>query len=161
RPVRVGNAADTQLQLDAYGELVDAVARVYHDRARLDRETSAMLRDLGQFVCESWERPDRGIWETRGPPRAFTHSRAMSWVALDRLIAMHASGTLRARLPVERFEHNRRLIRESIERHAWNERLGAYTQFFDGDTLDASAVLLGWYGFHDPRDPRMISTADR
>lgn len=161
RPVRVGNAADAQLQLDAYGELIDAVARVYGDRGRLDRETSGMLRQFGQFVCEHWQRPDRGIWETRGPPRPFTHSRAMCWVALDRLLDLHARGIVRGSLPIGDFAESRRRIRGEIERRAWNARLGAYTQTLDGATLDASALLLGWYGFHDPAHPRMIATVDR
>jgi GH15 family glucan-1,4-alpha-glucosidase len=161
KPVRIGNAADRQLQLDAYGELVDAVSLVYGDDEQLDVETSGMLRDLGLFVCENWMRRDRGIWEIRGRPQAFTHSRVMSWVALDRLIAMQRRGTLRRPVPAEWFAEVREQVRRDVERHAWNARIRSYTQTLRGSTIDASALLLGWYGFHEPDHPRMLATLDR
>ncbi|HEU0035545.1 MAG TPA: glycoside hydrolase family 15 protein [Kofleriaceae bacterium] len=159
RPVRERNAAATQLQLDCYGEVIDACYQnVLHGRV-VDRETEAMLADFGRFVCTHWQLPDRGIWESRGAPRHYTVSKVLCWVALDRLIRIAERGC--RRLPVRELAAHRDRIAAAIHDHGWNPRLASYTTTFDDDTVDASLLLLGWYGFERPDAPRMRSTWQR
>jgi GH15 family glucan-1,4-alpha-glucosidase len=160
RPVRVGNAAMGQLQLDVYGEVVDAAAQLVGQGLRLDRETSGMLRALGDFVCRRWREPDEGIWEPRGGRRHHTHSKVLCWVALDRLLRMHRAGHL-PRADVARYERERQALRDAIERHGWSDRLRSYTQVFDGDEVDAALLQLAWYGYASAGSPRMRSTFAR
>ncbi len=160
RPVRVRNAAADQLQLDSYGEVIDAVAQICRRGAALDHETQRMLRQFGRYVCANWMRPDHGIWEPRDAPQHHTHSRVLCWVAVDRLIELHRLGAL-DRIPVDRFEENRRLIRRDVEEHGWSPRLRSYTQVLGEDSVDASLLLLSWYGFADARHPRMKGTFQR
>lgn len=157
RPVRIRNAALDQLQLDPYGELVDSVTQFVRHGGHLDRETARMLSDFGEYVCRNWERPDQGIWEPRGPPQHFLHSKVLCWVTLDRLLELNERHEMR-RMPQHLFEKNRELLREQICTRGWNPRLQSYVQTLDGERLDASILLLGWYGFHDPHSPRIRST---
>jgi GH15 family glucan-1,4-alpha-glucosidase len=157
RPVRIQNAAAGQLQLDGYGELVESVAEMCRRGRRLARETQMMMREIGEFVCAHWRKPDQGIWEPREPPSAHTYSRVMCWVALDRLLQLQRSGFLR-RLPVEKFERERAAIREQVDREGWNPALDSYTQVLGKDTVDASLLLLGRYGYVSPSDARMRGT---
>jgi GH15 family glucan-1,4-alpha-glucosidase len=159
-PVRINNAAADQLQLDAYGEVIDAVWQLCESGASLDAETRDMLREFGLYACENWQRPDHGIWEPRGTPRHHTHSRVLCWTALDRLLRLHERGRL-PRLPVARIAENRRLIREDVEARSFNAALDTYTQFQGGSTVDASLLHLEWYGFTSPTDPRMRATFQR
>jgi GH15 family glucan-1,4-alpha-glucosidase len=160
RPVRVGNAAVDQLQLDVYGEVVDAAAQFVRHGGAFDGETQRMLRDFGTYVCRSWQAPDEGIWELRSGRAHHTHSRLLCWTALDRLVELHARGHL-AGAPVERFRANRGLIRRELEERAWNPALGSYVSRLDGDDLDASLLLLAWYGFEEPGSERMRRTYAR
>ena len=160
RPVRIGNAAADQVQLDVYGEVIDAVVRLVRKGASLDRETEHMLRAFGEHVCRHWQEPDEGIWEPRSGKRHNTHSRLLCWVALDSLLELHEEGQLR-HVPVELFGKNRALIREDIERRAWNPRLQSYVAELDGDELDASTLLLVWYGFEPAASERMRLTYER
>ena len=160
RPVRVGNAALDQLQLDVYGEVVEAVSQFMADGKKLDRDVQAMLRQCSDFVCEHWREPDNGIWEERGQRREYTHSRLMCWVALDRLLQMQARGQLED-IPVQKYALVKHRIREDIERRAWNVKLGAYTQTCGSETVDASALLLAYHGFEDARSQRMQQTHQR
>ncbi len=160
RPVRIQNAATDQLQLDTYGEVIDAVTQMCRRGASLDHETRRMLRQFGQYACENWQRPDQGIWEPRAAPQHHTHSRVLCWTALDRLLELHQMGVL-PRLPLVRFEENRRLIRQDVEQHSWNGSLQTYTNVQGGSTVDASLLLLEWYGFTSPSDPRMQATFER
>jgi GH15 family glucan-1,4-alpha-glucosidase len=157
RPVRIRNAAAGQLQLDGYGELVEAVAEMCRRGRRLARETQSMLRQIGEFICANWRRPDQGIWEPREPPSHHTYSKAMCWVALDRLLQLHRGGFIR-RLPADRFVRERAAIRTEIERAGFNAALGSYTEKLGGDTVDASLLLLGRYGYLLATDARMRST---
>ena len=154
RPVRIRNAAAGQLQLDGYGELVEAVAEMCRRGRRLARETQAMMRQLGDFVCDHWRDPDQGIWEPREPPSRHTYSRVMCWVALDRLLQLHRAGFI-ARLPVDRFERERAAIRAEVEREGFNANIDSYTEVLGGDTVDASLLLLDRYGYVATTDPRM------
>ncbi len=158
RPVRIGNAAADQHQLDVYGELVAAVLElVGHSREHLDAETCRMLVDFGTFVCRHWDQPDDGIWELRAPPRHYTHSKLLAWKALDGLIALHAQRAL-PRLPGDRFVKNRDLLRRELLERAWSPRQGAYVQAYGDERLDAAALLFAWYGFHPASHPRIRAT---
>jgi GH15 family glucan-1,4-alpha-glucosidase len=157
RPVRVGNAAADQLQLDVYGEVIDAAAQFVRQGGALDRETGRLLRGLGEYVCGIWRTADEGIWEPRSGRAHHTHSRLLCWTALDRLLELHAKGHLDG-TPVDRFRRERALIRKEIEERAWNAALGSYVARLDGDALDASLLLLAWYGFEDPSSERMQRT---
>ncbi|WP_242343369.1 glycoside hydrolase family 15 protein [Anaeromyxobacter terrae] len=160
RPVRVGNGAADQLQLDVYGEVIDAVTHFVRSGGTLDRETQRMLCALGDQVCRSWQGPDEGIWEPRSGRGHNTHSRVLCWTALDRLLELHAKGHL-CSAPVELFERSRAAIRRDVEEHAWSARLGSYTARLGGEELDAALLLLAWYGFEDARSERMRATFSR
>jgi GH15 family glucan-1,4-alpha-glucosidase len=157
RPVRIGNAAYGQLQLDMYGEVIDATAQVARVAGRLDHETQAVLRELGTYVLDHWSLPDAGIWEPREPARHRTHSRLMCWVALDRIIALQRDGLL-GHIDVARCVDQRAAIRADIEQHAFDRELGCYTSQLGPSELDAAVLLMSWYGFHPADHPRMRST---
>jgi len=159
QPVRVGNDAYGQLQLDVYGEVIDAAARFAHAGGQFDRETANMLAGLGRTVCARWQEADEGIWEGRGGRFQHTHSKVLCWVALDRLIDLHQ----RHQLPVdvEQFRRERDTIRATIEERGYNDRLGSYTRVLDGDDLDASLLTLPLYGYIDAAHPRMAATCAR
>jgi GH15 family glucan-1,4-alpha-glucosidase len=160
RPVRIGNATRNQLQLDVYGEVVEAVTHFLRSGGTLDRETEKMLRHFGEFVCRSWQQPDNGIWEPRDKREHYTHSRLLCWVALDRLLEMQRLGRLRG-IPVEKFTKHREEIRKDIEERGWNQSLESYTQVLDGDTLDATVLLMAFHGFEEASSPRMLTTFKR
>ncbi|HZZ83060.1 MAG TPA: glycoside hydrolase family 15 protein [Anaeromyxobacteraceae bacterium] len=157
RPVRLGNAARDQLQLDVYGEVVDAACQFVHAGGGLDRETARMLIDFGRHVCEVWREPDEGIWEPRGGRAQNTFSKVLCWTALDRLLHLETRGHL-PRVPRERFCAARADIRDLVDARAWNPALQSYTAGLGGDRLDASLLLLPWYGYCAPDTPRMRAT---
>ena len=159
RPVRVGNDARGQLQLDVYGEVVDAAARLAAHGGRLDRATVRLLDGLGRTVCERWREPDEGIWEGRSGRFHHTHSKVLCWVALDRLVSLSESHGFD--FDVDRFRVERDAIRSVIEVRGFNERIGSYTRLLDGDDVDASLLLLPLYGYLDGTHPRMRSTCAR
>jgi GH15 family glucan-1,4-alpha-glucosidase len=158
-PVRVGNAAAGQLQLDIYGEVLDAAWDYVGRGGRLDRTTARMLVGLGDCVVRRWGEPDEGIWEPRGGRRHHTHSKALCWVALDRLIRLCESGEVEA--SIRRFAPARDAIRSAIEAHGFNDAIGSYVSTFDGDRVDASLLLLALMGYSDPGSPRMRGTASK
>ena len=160
KPVRIGNGAADQLQLDVYGEVIDAAAHFAGQGGSFDGETRRMLRAFGEYVCRHWQEPDEGLWEPRSGRRHHTHSRLLRWTALDRLLALHRTGHL-PRLPLDLFEKNRAMIRRQIEERAWNEELGSYAAVLGGSDLDASTLLLPWYGFESAASPRMKATYRR
>jgi GH15 family glucan-1,4-alpha-glucosidase len=160
RPVRIGNAAIEQVQLDIYGEVVEAVSHFTHESGRLDRDMQKMLRQCAEYVCAHWREPDNGMWEERGTLRHYTHSRLMCWVALDRLLKMQTRGQLNE-ISIGRCEAERQRIREEIETRAWNPKLGAYTQACESDEIDASALLLAYHGFEEASSQRMRQTHKR
>jgi GH15 family glucan-1,4-alpha-glucosidase len=157
RPVRIGNAARDQVQLDVYGEVVDAAAQYAFHGGHLDHETQKVLIGFGNYVVKHWDSPDQGIWEPRTGPRDHTHSRLLCWTALDRLISLSKEGKLKG-APVEKYEQEAEKIREQIRRRAWNEALQSYVSELDGYQLDSSLLLLSWYGFEKADGPRMRST---
>jgi len=154
-PVRVGNAAAGQLQLDTYGDVIDAAWRYCARGGRLDRTTIRTLVGLGRTVVRRWREPDEGIWEPRSGRRQHTHSKAMCWVALDRLVRL-CGGTEAAR-----FASERDAIRQAIEGHGYSARLGSYVSVFDGEAVDASLLRLSLMGYADPRSPQMRGTVAR
>lgn len=160
RPVRVGNGALDQLQLDVYGEVVHATTEFVRQEGDLDGDTRRMLCGFGEFVCRNWELPDEGIWEPRSGKQHNTHSRLLCWAALDRLLELQRKGHL-PRAPAGRFAENRERIRRDIETRAWNSSLQSYVAQLDGDRLDASLLLIPWYGFERASSPRMRKTYAR
>jgi GH15 family glucan-1,4-alpha-glucosidase len=160
RPVRIGNAAQGQFQLDIYGDVIEAVTHFVQAGGDLDRDTQTLLRQFGDFVCRHWHEPDNGIWEPRRPPEHYTHSRLLCWVALDRLIGLCEQGRLPG-APIDQLREARHRIRQDIEASAWNPRLAAYTQVLGGDALDATALLMAFYGFEEAAAGRMGQTFRR
>ncbi len=158
RPVRVGNGAWNQQQLDIYGELLDAVYRLREQLGELDDTTRTFLADVADVAAARWTEPGQGIWESRGEPQHFLYSKLMCWVALDRAILL--AEQLRATDRVERWSGVRADIRDTILQRGWNERVGSYTQVLDGDELDASALMLAIVGFLPATDPQMRATID-
>ena len=156
KPVRIGNAASEQIQLDIYGEVVEAVCHFFGNEAP-DREMQKMLRQCGEFVCEHWKEPDNGMWEERDQLRHYTHSRLMCWVTLDRLIEMHECDRISG-FSLEKFKQTRAAIRQDIEEHAWNSNLGAYAQACGSDKLDASTLLMSYHRFEEASSERMQQT---
>jgi GH15 family glucan-1,4-alpha-glucosidase len=160
RPVRTGNAARGQLQLDVYGEVIDAVAQFVRRGGELDGETRKMLREFGEYVCRHWNTPDHGIWEPRGGKQHHTHSRLLCWTALHRLLEMQGRGEL-SNIPVDKLAETRGLIRQEIEGRGWNPTLQSYTQVLGGNTLDATLLLMAYYGFEEASSRRMQQTYRR
>ena len=160
RPVRVGNAARDQLQLDIYGEVVDATAQLVRRSDNIDRDTRGLLVDIGEEVMSTWRLPDAGIWEPRGPLMRRTHSRLLCWTALDRLHGLAMEGYL-PRQSASRYAEVREAIRGEITLRCWNPQLESYVDTVDGDRVDASLLLMSWYGFETPGSNRMRQTHAR
>lgn len=157
RPIRIGNDARKQLQLDVYGEVVDAAAQyAYHGRP-LDREMQKVLIGFGKYVVNHWQEPDEGIWEPRNGREEHTHSKLLCWTALDRLVGLYDAGLLFG-APVDTFQKTCEAIRKQIEQRAWNKELNSYVSTLDGDQLDASLLLISWYGFEKASSTRMLGT---
>lgn len=162
RPVRVGNGARDQLQMDVYGEVVAAAAQLDEFNKRIDRSSARVLRGIGKYVREHWQLPDKGIWEPRTPDQHHTHSKLMCWVTLDTLLALHDKELLNtSESEAEQWKQAREQIREQIETLAWNEELQSYTAVFGGDDVDASLLLLAKYGFLPANSPRMRRTYEQ
>ncbi len=157
RPVRIGNAAADQLQLDVYGEVIEAAARFSAAGGTFDRTMEKMLCAFARWVAANWGRPDDGIWEPRTGKQHNTHSRLMCWTALTNVLAMSERGVLRG-VPHAELENARAAIRGDIEAHAWNPRRGSYVATLEGDDLDASLLLLAHHGFEDACSERMQAT---
>jgi GH15 family glucan-1,4-alpha-glucosidase len=158
RPVRVGNGAWTQRQLDVYGELLGAAQRLVDQLGELDPVTQGFLAAAADTAAGRWRDKDQGIWEIRGEPRDFLHSKLMCWVALDRAIAL--ARQLGAENRVTDWTAARDEIRAAILERGWNERAGAFTQAFGSEDLDASSLMLAISGFLAADDPRMKATID-
>lgn len=159
-PVRVGNAASEQVQLDIYGEVVEAVSHFIGETERLDRDMQKMLRQCAEYVCAHWREPDNGMWEYREELRHYTHSKLMCWVALDGVLKLQARGQLN-KIDIKKCEAERALIRQEIVERAWNPALKAYTQTCGGDEVDANALLLAYHGFEEASSQRMRQTLTR
>jgi len=158
RPVRIGNGAYDQLQLDIYGELLDAVYLYNKHGTPISYDLWRSLRPLINYVCDHWHREDEGIWEVRGGRRHFVYSKLMCWVALDRGLRLADKRSFpadRARWLATRDE-----IYEEIMREGWSEQRQAFVQSYGSDALDASNLMMPLTFFMSPNDPRMLSTLD-
>jgi GH15 family glucan-1,4-alpha-glucosidase len=165
RPVRIGNGAAHQKQLDVFGEVIDCI-HLFRRQGGFERYGEAldgpmweMMRGLVEHVCAHWHEPDSGIWEVRGEPRHFVYSKVMCWVALDR--GIRAAQQLRLEADLPRWCFVRERIRADILARGYNTTLGAFTQAYGDTSLDAANLLLPLVGFISPDDPRMRSTVER
>jgi GH15 family glucan-1,4-alpha-glucosidase len=158
KPVRIGNAAAGQRQLDIYGEVMDAL---HHGRAGKLAANEAgweLQRELLGHLETIWDKPDEGIWEVRGGPRHFTYSKVMAWVAFDRAVKAVEQFGLDG--PVDRWRTVGRQIHDEVCRKAFNAQVGAFVQSYGSKELDASVLLIPLVGFLPPSDPRVRSTAE-
>ena len=157
-PVRIGNAAADQRQLDIYGELIDSVYLYNKRGAPIFHETWENLRRIVDWLCENWDQADEGIWETRGGQKDFTYSRLMSWVAIERAIRMNRARGLPGDI-VKWLAERDRIYNQIMER-GWSDERGAFVQHYGSDVLDASILLMPLVLFIAPRDPLWLSTLD-
>jgi GH15 family glucan-1,4-alpha-glucosidase len=156
RPVRIGNGAADQLQLDIYGEAADAIFLADQHGISPAHQGWQDLARIIDWLCEHWDQPDEGIWETRGGRKNFTYGRFQTWIALDRAIRL---ATARARpADLARWVTERDAVYNQIMERGWNPKIGAFTQHFDTEVLDSSLLLMPLQGFIAPRDPMWIST---
>lgn len=155
-PVRVGNAASEQFQLDVYGEVLDALHQARAHKLEGSKEAWAFQRHLLGYLESAWKEPDEGIWEVRGPRRHFTHSKVMAWVAFDRGVqAVERYGQTG---PVERWREIRRAIHREVCERGFDAELGSFTQSYGSKELDASLLIIPLVGFLPAADPRMVGT---
>jgi GH15 family glucan-1,4-alpha-glucosidase len=156
RPVWIGNGAADQLQLDIYGEAMDSIYLADAHGLQVGHEFWSRLADMIDWLCEHWNQPEEGIWETRGGRQQFTYGRLMSWVALDRAVRLAQNRGRPADLSRWITERNR-IYKEIMER-GWNPKREAFVQNYANDVLDASLLLMPLVGFVAPRDPMWLST---
>jgi len=159
QPVRVGNGAVDQSQLDVYGDLLQTAWLYGRAADGLDRETGRRLAETAELVCELWHQPDSGIWEVRSEPRHFTHSKMMCWVALDRAMRMADAGWL-PQSHSARWKAEAARIRDFVDARCWSEELGAYVRSADSRELDASVLLGALMDYQGAHDPQMTRTID-
>jgi GH15 family glucan-1,4-alpha-glucosidase len=157
-PVRIGNGASTQLQLDVYGEVIDAVYLAERDGMPLSYALWARLRAILDWLADNWDQPDEGIWEVRGGRQRFTYSRIMTWVAFDRALRIQTKRGLPA--DTRKWRETRDAAYEWVMTHGWSDARQAFNQFADSDVLDASVLILPLVLMIAPSDPRMLSTLD-
>lgn len=155
-PVRIGNAASNQLQLDVYGELMDALYQWIRGPAGTVDGPFDLQRAMMDHLCEIWREPDDGIWEVRGGRQHFTYSKVMAWVAFDRSVRLVEEFGLPG--PVDQWRAQRQQIHDEVCANAFNAEIGAFTQHYGADTLDASVLLMPIVGFLPPSDPRVQGT---
>jgi GH15 family glucan-1,4-alpha-glucosidase len=158
KPVRIGNAAYDQLQIDVYGELMDAlhVGRKY--KLEPSQEAWQFQKTLLHGLERKWKRPDKGIWEMRGKSQHFTHSKLMAWVAYDRGVRAVEDFGLSG--PVEDWREARETVCAEILKNGWSDKRKSFVQSYDSDALDASLLLMPLVGFLPPEDPRVVATIE-
>src|SRR5215216_3389440 len=159
RPVRVGNAAVNQFQLDVYGEVMDALYLGRHIGLEMDETAWDFQRALLEFLESNWREPDEGIWEIRGPRRHFTHSKVMAWVALDRAVKAVQQFGLKG--DEAKWSAVRAEIHDDICQQGFSAKAGTFTQYYGSDDLDASLLMLPLVGFLPATDPRIVATVER
>jgi GH15 family glucan-1,4-alpha-glucosidase len=158
-PVRIGNAASGQYQLDVYGEVMSALYSSAHAEGIQSRAAWALQIELVKFLQTGWAEPDDGIWEVRGPRRHFVHSKVMAWVAVDRAVrTLEEWPDLGG--PLEEWKALRDKIFTEVCEKGYNEKVGAFTQYYGCDQLDASVLMIPLVGFLPPTDPRVVSTVE-
>jgi GH15 family glucan-1,4-alpha-glucosidase len=157
-PVRVGNAATKQLQLDIYGALIDSVYLYDKWGQPISSDHWDEVCTVVDWLCDHWDQPDEGVWETRGGRKDFVYSRLMCWVAIERAIRMANRRGLPADLP--RWQRNRDAVYRQIMRQGWSAERGAFVQGLGDDVLDASVLMMPMAKFISPTDPKWLSTLD-
>jgi GH15 family glucan-1,4-alpha-glucosidase len=158
RPVRIGNAASRQSQLDVYGELMDALLQAREGGIEPDADAWRLQVALMDFLEGAWERLDEGIWEVRGAPRPFVHSKVMAWVAFDRAVRMVERH--RQDGPVERWRELRAAVHREVCQHGYDAERGTFTQSYGSRALDAATLLIPAVGFLPPDDERVVGTIE-
>jgi GH15 family glucan-1,4-alpha-glucosidase len=158
-PVRVGNAAYRQFQLDVYGEVADALHLTRRMGLPPSEDSWRVECAIMRFLADAWKRPDWGIWETRGEPRHFTHSKVMAWVAFDRAIAAVEKFGMRG--PVEQWRAARAAVRAEVLERGFDRNANAFRRSYGSTETDASLLMLPQVGFIEARDPRMVGTVDQ
>jgi GH15 family glucan-1,4-alpha-glucosidase len=158
RPVRIGNAASKQLQLDIYGELMDSIYIYDRHGQPISYDFWVNLSTLVEWVCHNWKKPDNGIWEVRGGTRQFLYSRAMCWLAIDRAMKIAQQRSYPA--PLVRWLRIRNDIYRSIQNDFWDPKLKAFVQYKGAKSIDAACLLLPMVKFISPIDPRWMSTLE-
>ena len=158
RPVRVGNAAANQYQLDVYGEVMSTLYQAARLGVTSDESAWGFQLELMKFIETAWSEPDEGIWEVRGPRRQFTHSKVMAWVAVDRAVRMVEEFGHEG--PVEAWRALREQIHDEVSAKGYNSDVGAFTQYYGSDELDASLLLIPLVGFLPAADDRVRSTIE-
>ena len=153
RPVRVGNAAADQIQLDVYGEMLDAVWTYAETTGRVDGDSGKEIAKIADYVCDHWRDKDSGIWEVRGGPTHFTQSKALCWVALDRACKLAENGVIPDR--TERWRREADAVRAFVDENGWDADRRSYVRSVDQRELDASLLTLPLLGYDDPRGERM------
>ncbi|RYZ61408.1 MAG: glycoside hydrolase family 15 protein, partial [Proteobacteria bacterium] len=158
KPVRIGNGAHKQLQLDIYGELLDSVYLYNKYGSPISHESWTQIQKIIHWLQKNWDQPDEGIWEVRSGRKKFTYSRLMTWVAFDRAIRLADKRSF----PADRVSwmKTRDEVYMSIMNEGWSEKRQAFTQSFEDDSLDAASLLMPLVFFVSPDDPRMLSTLD-
>jgi GH15 family glucan-1,4-alpha-glucosidase len=157
-PVRVGNAAAVQSQLDIYGELMDSLHLARGAGLDTDTDTWKFERTLVNFLASNWQRPDSGIWEMRGEPQQFTHSKVMAWVAMDRAVKAIENNGLDG--PLDRWRDVREAIARDVCEHGVDKTRGVFVQRYGSTELDASLLMIPLVGFLPPDDPRVVATIE-
>jgi GH15 family glucan-1,4-alpha-glucosidase len=157
-PVRIGNAAAGQYQLDVYGEVMSALYESAGTVETTDNPTWELQLSLMSFLADGWREPDDGIWEVRGPRRHFTHSKVMAWVAIDRAIKTAEEHDLEG--PVDRWKEVRKEIFDQVCDEGFNVEKGSFTQYYGSDQLDASLLMIPLVGFLPAHDPRVRGTIE-
>jgi len=157
KPVRIGNGAHEQYQLDVYGEVLDAFFFYSNLIKEFDRKSRRFMIGLGEVICKLWDKPDNGIWEVRSSPAHHTHSKVMAWVGLDRLVKLCKKYRWK-NVEIGKYEKAKTAIEQEIERSGYNKQLQSYTSTFNGSKVDASSLVFSLVGFCDASAPEMIST---
>lgn len=158
KPVRVGNAAATQLQLDVYGEVADAMHQARKNALSIPEQSAAIERDWIAYLEKIWMQPDEGIWEVRGERQQFTHSKLMAWVAVDRAIKDFERFRLAG--PLDHWRRLRDEIHAHVCQHGFNASVGTFVQSYGSTALDASLLLIPLVGFLPASDPRVVATIE-
>ena len=156
--MRIGNGAADQLQLDIYGEALDALAHADTSGLVMAHQGWLAVTDMIEWLCEHWDQPEEGIWETRGGRQDFTYGRFQCWVALDRAIRLAERHGRPADLTRWRSERDR--VYQQIIECGWNPKVGAFTQHYGTEVLDSSLLLMPLMGFVSPGDPMWLSTLE-
>lgn len=158
RPVRIGNAASDQFQLDVYGEVMGAIYQSHHAGIKVEATDWSLQKALLNFLESHWDKPDEGIWEVRGGRKHFTHSKVMAWLAFDRGLQLVAEAKLPTDGKLSQWETARDEIHQEVCDRGYNREVKAFTQYYGSDALDASILMMPMTGFLPANDERVLST---